>query len=141
MRSRLRIAVTIFSTAACGLLACLWIRSYQTSDVVSHLAETGRLTAVGSLNGHAYVGQRQLRRRYIQRYGGFGWRYEQKTPDASEWSRSIRRADVLIPYSYAIPAVAIVAFLPWLKPNFSLRTLLLATALIAVFLTMILRAN
>jgi hypothetical protein len=123
------------------MLACLWLRSYRASDVVSHLAATGRLTAVGSINGHVYVGQRQLRRRYYERYGGFGWHYDRKTPDSSEWSRSIRRADVLVPYSYAIPAVAVAAFLPWLKPNFSLRTLLLATALIAVFLSMIVLPN
>jgi hypothetical protein len=113
------------------------MRSYRTSDVVSHLATTGRLTAVGSLNGHAYIGHRQLRSRYYQRYGGFGWHYERKTPDASAWSRSIRRADVLVPYAYAIPVVAIVAFLPWIKPSFSLRTLLFATALIAICLSMI----
>jgi hypothetical protein len=119
----------------------LWLRSYHASDVVAHLTATGRLTTVGSLNGHVYVGQRQLRPRYVQRYGGFGWRYENKTPDASEWSRSIRRADVLVPYSDAITVVAIVAFLPWLKANFSLRTLILATALTAIFLSMIVRTN
>jgi len=137
MPSRLRIAVTLFSAVACGLLACLWMRSKRTCDIVSHLDATGQLTAVGSINGHAYVGQRQIRSRYYKRYGGFGWHYEHKIPDSSEWSRSIRNADVLIPYSYAMPVVAIAAFLPWIKPSFSLRTLLLATTLIAVFLSLI----
>jgi hypothetical protein len=119
----------------------LWVRSYRASDVVSHLAATGRLTSVGSLNGHAYFGQRQLRSRYYRRYGGFGWHYEQKKPDTSEWSRSIRRADVLVPYSYAVPVTMIAACLPWIKLGFSLRTLLLATALIAVLLTLVMLPN
>jgi hypothetical protein len=137
MPSRFRIAVTVVGAVACGLLAGLWMRSYRASDVVSHLDLNGRLTAVGSLNGHAYFGQRQLRSRYYKRYGGFGWHYERKIPDSPEWSRSIRNADVLVPYSYAIPVAAIATFLPWIKRSFSLRTMLLATTLIAVFLSMI----
>jgi hypothetical protein len=141
MPSRLGIAVTVFSAVACGLLACLWARSYGASDVVSHLAATGRLTALGSLNGHAYFGRRQLRSRYYKRYGGFGWHYERKFPDSVEWSRSIRRADVLVPYSYSIPVMMIAACLPWIKLSFSLRTLLLATALVAVILSLVMLPN
>ncbi len=148
MLTYFRIAVTALSLTACVLLIVLWVRSHRAEDRVQ-----GRFSSVG-----------------IRLYSSRGWvvLFKNSTPGAGPYTWDItlggdywlspgdNRLRYALPLNFFGPSVisnislphwllalASIAFatLPWLRWRFSLRTLLIATALVAVVLGILVTAR
>jgi hypothetical protein len=146
------IAVTALSLTACVLLIALWVRSYWWSDVVGgYLSEavTIRFHSVsGQLTFHLYPDENL-------------WRWKWKRQSAEQYAKLLddiiqeaaRMGDIIAPqpkfalsrtnnhlylkapYWFLVSSfgtLATIAALPWIRWHFSLRTLLIATTLVAV---------
>ena len=127
----LRIAVTALSLTACVLFVALWVRSYSWTDISTKwnvASNQGRLIKFRTIDlitieardpyiythpfGFISIGTRRVE--FTQAYPGSA-----------------------LPFSaVVIPALAL-ASIPWLPWRFSLRTLLIATTLVAVALRII----
>jgi hypothetical protein len=127
----LRIAVTALSLTACVLLVALWVRSYYCLD---HFG--GPPVLFTSWRGRLFTG---------------GSSYQTSLPDGKDAGdpdlhivlgvfilTTIDENNISYDGGYSVPVGALVfvmgsvAAAPWLPWRFSLRTLLIATALIAV---------
>ena len=132
MLRKLRIAFSV----ACGifsvLLIALWARSYYRCDSF----HVGRELQITSLRGKLYVdGQFHMSEsRFVANVPGISW---------SEYSNRFYHGGVTafgksstIPVWLPILLVMIFATVPWTlqSPRYSLRTLLIATTLVAVVL-------
>jgi hypothetical protein len=142
---KLRIAWSVFGSLACVLLIVLWVRSYSWIDGASmpitgsrHVvvySSTGRLSfrsaPYGKPNGPFNV--------WWVVHDSIAKEREAMTranikPDRQYFGPS--RYGFLLPHAFVAAIAAIVAALPWLRwpKRFTLRTLLIATTLIAVVL-------
>src|ERR1043165_6999457 len=68
---KLRIAWSVFWGIACVLLIVLWVRSYSTSDILSH-QKNGMLTTFCSSSGRLWCQRRPYDE---QSTSSQGWRY------------------------------------------------------------------
>jgi hypothetical protein len=144
MLKYLRIAVTALSLTACVLLIALWVRSYWWCDLISRMDANSQVTTLGSHRGTVYFVRMQLR--------GFGaggppamgprpqhgWRHSiSEAHIANETFKLQFSGDsifVLLPQWLVGPmflAIGAAPCMPWSR-RFSLRTLLIATTLVAV---------
>jgi hypothetical protein len=146
----LRIAVTALSLTACVLLIALWVRSYRWGDRVNFPAPKTQGVVIESANGRvlaAIIGTDSpvtFKGVIFSRYqrpdyqlGGSDTPFEL----LSEYSEY----GVIVPHWFLISLCAVAATLPWLPwrspRQFSLRTLLIATTLVAVGLGVIVAAT
>jgi hypothetical protein len=141
MLKYLRIAVTALSLTACVLLIALWLRSCNTSDTLLGRIDHYRSFSLDSSEGaiilivheteddewqfHSIVhppgmkGYRESRWRFSNKILPWGW-------------------FVVAPHWFFVAAFAILGIAFWRPPRrFSLRTLLIATTLVAVALGLI----
>jgi hypothetical protein len=138
---KLRIAWSVLWGLACVLLIALWIRSYWRAEVVTcklisyyeAISVRGRLKLsllddpwpLPVANRKSFgpdQHESDVLYEHVQKYAnrrGFGW------------DKHIR---VLLPYWFPVMMLAFCAALPWLPSRFNLRTLLIATALVAMVL-------
>ena len=140
----LRIAFSAVCGIACVLLVVLWIRSYQRQttkgsrgDRITHLNSKKRLFAIGTQTGAIYLSLAHHDVRGPGRNGGWTVNY----PDSrvlgfgayvNPLSKTLR-----IPLWFLTLLASLFAAAPWLHKlprRFSLRTLLIATTLVAVVL-------
>jgi hypothetical protein len=136
MLKYLRIAVTASGLAACVLLVALWVRSYWGREFLGEYVTPKHRYELLSLNGKLLIFKQQ---RFV-----IGVEIRVAYPDAlvSDWashskfgiSYSSDGVFALLTVSYGLLAVFAIgiAAAPWLKWRFSLRTLLIATALVAL---------
>jgi hypothetical protein len=133
-----RIAWTVGSGVACVLLTVLWVRSYWRSDSVTKQA---RIT---SFNGRIIH-----ENKYWDGNSHIYWEIGRSPNRASaQWFKTtglIWQYPSVVATAYWCPALllATVAIAPWMRwsKRFSLRTLLIATTLVAVMLGVIVWAN
>lgn len=145
---KLRIVWAAISGIALVLLCVLWIRSYNTTrsrDVVSRQISSNYSLAVASESGSIFIGAYltqdyftgpwQLFHAADGSWGGrrnvLKWFHQAVTPNS---------AKVLVPYWFPVLLCGlsgIASSFPWLRYRFSLRTLLMATTLIAVALGLV----
>jgi hypothetical protein len=147
----LRIAVSVVSLVACVLLIALWVRSYWYWDQLYNPITQTRLVIVESASGRAVLVMTStvpgspwtwhLSQRLDGKYwggplqnvqeenrhtgiGGFGYYV---TP----WNTTYR-----VPYWFLVLLFAMLGAAPWIKwsKQFSLRTLLIATTIVAMVL-------
>jgi hypothetical protein len=143
----LRIVVSIVFVMLCAALVLLWVRCYWLIDMFWGPTATSGQVVVVSMQGQLFVGtnvgggpawSRQSGKLYSK------WR--------SIWRTLFPRRDVFgfalvvdsnnvgiaVPHWFAALVTATLAWLPWApwSKRFSLRTLLVATTLIAVVLGM-----
>jgi hypothetical protein len=136
----LRLAVTSLGAIPCLLLVALWVRSYTHCDSIHILRH--RIT---SLHGKLYFDRRFHRSdtTVVWETYGFAW---------MEYSDRYNRGGVQPPRNrkgFVIPAWLAIALsmaftaAPWIrwKWRFSLRTLLIAMALVATVLGIIMASN
>jgi hypothetical protein len=142
---KLRIAWSGACGAVCLLLIALWARSYWRAEVVTgrHIAHYEAISVRGRLklsllddpwpvplvSNHKSFGPDQresdILYEHVQLYAnGRGFR----------WDKHVR---VLLPYWFPVVLLAICAGLPWLPSRFSLRTVLIATTLVAVVMGLV----
>jgi hypothetical protein len=141
---KLRIAWSVLWGIAAVLLALLWARSYARTDILS-----GHLIGPHSFQAISCDGKLAM---ILAPYSA-GWHYEAWLPEQSLWRkeqfsqfrcfnsvpRTSNRHEWAIAYAFLIAIVAATSSGPWIvnTPRFSLRTLLIATTLVAVVLGLI----
>ena len=133
----LRITWTVFCGIACVLLIVLWVRSYRAGDstradgdYVSYDDSRMYLYTIDSTKGNIHLSLCASKPPWETRFDhtkhfGFG---------LSSWDAS---TTISFPYWFPVVLTATVATAPWLRRRFSLRTLLIATTLVAVALGLI----
>jgi hypothetical protein len=134
---KLRIAWSV----ACGVLAVLlivlWVRSYWFIDIV-HLSRRSLVSMTGEL----------LVVEHINRYGITDLKASKGEPRLHIWGTSYVAGEVIVeligkrltlPFWFTITATSLATAMPWIRWRFSLRTLLIATTLVAVVLGLIVR--
>ena len=125
---------------ACVLLIVLWVRSYTVTEIFEWSISgsgTVEFRTGGGQAGYVFTGSIN-----VDPFRYTSW------PDARPlWNKPwlflrTSRGDtaIFVPYWGLIVPFSVLATLPWLrqiKPRFSLRTLLIATTLVAVLLGLI----
>jgi hypothetical protein len=147
MLKHLRVAVTALSLTACVLLIALWVRSYWWADGVGRALQTSRNTtvvSVGSNYGGVVLGRHVDPEWFVPPEIVNRWGYISDTArpvsPSFDWKASSRQVRIEFPiWSLALFAASLAA-VPWLPWRFSLRTLLIATTLIAVVLGIVVAA-
>jgi len=138
---KLRIAWSAVWGIVCLLLVALWVRSYRAYDIVTHVKPGFVINTVGSNGGTLYVAHTTLPSNL--RFAGPGWQFRSagpplgwrygsavvgEVPSMFEFKNGLIRLPYFLLIALSAAAVA-VSWLPW---QFSLRTLLIATTLVAV---------
>jgi len=111
----LRIAWTLLCLTAIILLFGLWILSYEYEDCILISSRF----VLRSSKGFIVLGR-------------YDWAY--KLPGRSNPIVGSLQSEVRVHYVFSVVALAAMTFFPWLARTFSLRTLLVATTLIAAML-------
>ena len=143
MLNYLRIAVTALSLMACALLIALWVRSYRVPDGfvrafgIAWSSQDGALSLVYPADFAADPNEEKVVVSYMMpkfepvpldwTVDSYGFRF------LGSWSIWV----VIISYAYPVVFFGTLTFAPWLRLSFSLRTLLIATTLVAVALGVI----
>jgi hypothetical protein len=135
----LRIAFSATCLIACVLLIVLWIKSNWCADCVVHI-KSGIQTTIAAANGVVVIRRVNLRGAPIV-IPDLNWTHTASYPP-SDYRRPgfIRRPgfDLQIQSPVWVPVLLMAAFTiaPWIKwsKRFSLRTLLIATTLVALVL-------
>jgi hypothetical protein len=136
---KLRISWSLFWGVACLLVIVLWVRSYWARDAVFvTIPFTGYFqfdSSCGAVQIFAEAAEHQLPKlEYTSQMptdfgaGGNHWYFYLQRNSDFRWLFV-----VVIPNWYLVPPIAALATLPWLpwSKRFSLRTLLIATTLVA----------
>ena len=148
MLKYLRIAVTALGLTACVLLVALWVRSYWWADGVGRTAQTSRNTtvvSVGSNYGRVVLG-RHVDPEWVvppEMINRWGYLSDKARPVQRrfDWKASSREIRIEFPTWLAALLAASLAVAPWIRWRFGLRTLLIATTLVAVGLGAIVLLN
>src|SRR6185295_18129822 len=145
---KLRIAWSVFWGLACVLLIVLWVRSYTIMDWCYGLPHAGNTFHLQSAHGRAILFERQETAKWemgsvpLKNCG-----QELRLPYTGSYSASMISIKALggnriatVPLWPLLIGVVLAATAPWLRWRFSLRTLLIATTLVAVVLGLIMVA-
>jgi hypothetical protein len=138
MLKYLRIAVTACSLTACVLLVALWVRSYGWTYIIK-----GGIYSLWLQEGHIslHASPYGLRQPWQQ--------FSYETPESirefyehrSDWAYIVESNgwNITIPHWFLGLLAAALATVPWIRwsKRFSLRTLLIATTLVAVALALV----
>ncbi len=146
---KLRIAWSVGCTIACVLLIVLWVRSYRCADDFGDNQNgLSRVTAFSARGRIVFwVGETRaemdsiwysfpLGQVYeIDKFAA-GWGFGTFVQNRSSPSH-LNRVGIKLPYWFAMLVPVALAAVPWIRWRFSLRTLLIATTLVAVVLGLI----
>jgi hypothetical protein len=140
---KLRIAWSVFWGLACVLLIMLWVRSYKRTETVSKTNKNLISTTFESGYGLAYFIRSDdsdvVFGNPFEVAEESGWKYSsvQGPPHKLGWKSDAKL--LIVPVPYWCPLLFATAFTtaPWLLWRFSLRTLLIATTLVAMLLGLI----
>jgi hypothetical protein len=128
-----------------GLLIALWVRSHSKWDRLFYHFPSGGTAGFSSWDGNIIVGVEYSS--WVSYSRGFEFDSQltsQWQLDPSErgflFMRDSSEFAVGMPHWFPIILSAAIAAIPWAKRRFSLRTLLIATTLVAVVLGLIARA-
>jgi hypothetical protein len=152
MLKYLRIAVTALSLTACVLLIALWVRSYWWADDVGTLSIGGHEITAGSYCGvttfliydaadaaqsEMYFDWYEIEEDYVPVAAFFNYYWIEE----SYWVTGT--TCIIIPHWFWVSVSLSIAAIPWIhrSKRFSLRTLLIATTLVAVVLGAIVYAS
>jgi hypothetical protein len=144
MLKYLRIAVTALSLTACVLLIALWVRSYSRLETISFRGRGAN--SVSIIKGSLLINAARLTfivdddsaigiKTYSNRKPLAGGRIFISSMQPISHLNYVLRGGWKFPIWLLVAALVVVAALPWLpwwSRRFSLRTLLIATTLIAV---------
>jgi hypothetical protein len=135
-----RIAVTALSLTACVLLVALWVRSYYVADLITGHTSNAHKVVVTSFWGRLGLMVAPERARLavdadikLRRYEIGEWIAVPKkvgTLGFSAYSGEYG-INVASPHWFLATLAGLFALVPWMR-RFSLRTLLIATTLVAV---------
>lgn len=136
-----RIAWSVVWGILCLMLIALWVTSYWWRIGLSSGTYQGFYTYVGSNNGYVYYHRLLLAKPGVTTGWQWGVGWADRSHRTYTWQISPRQTTIIVPYPYFVPIVgpafATLTIIPWLRWTFSLRTLLIATTLIAVVLGLV----
>jgi hypothetical protein len=149
---KLRIAWSVAWGVAAVLLVVLWVRSFGVYDGFTKFDGNSYSTSFGSVHGVILlhkelelpsvfgVGDPQLHTRKPH-----GWRYASSKNDGAfdlsfNWDSGRNYWVLVIPIWFLVGMCASFAIAPWLRRRYSLRTLLIATTVVALVLGVIVYA-
>jgi hypothetical protein len=151
---KLRIAWSVGWGLLAVLLCVFWVRSYSRTETVHGTNKNLLSTTFGSTAGLFYFHRTDESGAPSDPGDPFSvepsaWHYSSVSespprPLKFEWKSDAKRLIVRVPYRYLTPicaAIALIPIAPWLPYRFSLRTLLVATTLVAVALGLIVWAS
>jgi hypothetical protein len=131
---KLRIAWSVWCGISCVLLIAFWVRSYWRTDAIWRISPNGEFvvtSAPGTID--------MMLNDYTPVQDELGWYYQAHEPvvpyQGLRWELSDGR--LAIPIWFFCISMAAISTAPWLRRRFSLRTLLIATTLVAVVLGLI----
>ena len=135
-----RTAVMLAAVVGCSLAAALWVRSYWAKDVVYGWLGLPGYFQIDSSRGSLQAILNYERQKFL-------WRYDSYPPESLNkgWQFSLNKnhpwfggwwLNITVPHYSAVPMCGLIAATAaWVcTRRFRIRTLLLATALIAVVL-------
>jgi hypothetical protein len=149
--SRWRLAVTALSLMACVLLIAMWVRSLWWQDSVNIPGTNTKNLFVGSRQGRIAISMRSFALNKLVTHhdriddpkqvfvDDLGNTARARWIQVLRWRNGI--TELIIPYWMVAIVAAALACLPWLRWKFSLRTLLIATTLVAAGLGAIVAAT
>src|SRR5262245_57156192 len=134
----LRIAWSVWWGILCVLVIVLWVRSYWRWDelqlgrrivLVAIHSEHGRLGFVKTFPWHDWNGKLFV----------LGGCTNNEMPNGGRAFYCVEYGSIWVGVHYGLPVLlaATSAYFPWMRVSFSLRTLLIATSLIAVVLGLV----
>jgi hypothetical protein len=138
MLKYVRIAATALSLTACVLLVALWVRCYWWRDLSAPLLisriptsiHQGKVVYVETQKRSTADMPDPLVNGYLPPWISFSYK-----------GFTVRGTGVAVPVWALIPPMAAIAALPWIRWRFSVRTLLIATTLVAVVLGIVVAAS
>ena len=137
---KLRIAWSTICGSATVLLIVLWVRSYAWVEGVTAPIAANQALQFGSLPGVFAVGLRNVQEAFIvSQRPADEWQSHHKGPSQLWGGRMLTQSTkaVYLPFWLLVLLSASFAVVPWIRQisrRFSLRTLLIATTLVAVVL-------
>ena len=141
---KLRLAWSVVCIVLCVLLLELWLRSYWWGDRIA-----GYCSNVRQFELYSEVGSFALIFWNSDQHFAPDFQSYRMTEPAERWPLGLVFSDdptdgisvsFSSPYWLAVVGVLILIAAPWFKHRFSLRTLLIATTLVAAMLALIVRA-
>src|SRR3982751_549666 len=128
----LRVAWSVFCGLACILLIVLWVRSYWWVDIANHsqyslTSMQGKLCVNESFDVLGNPVTRPASFTLVNRFWGSAF-------ETSGLTIRRRGTGLAIPYWSLLLPMAALAGITWIRWRFTLRTLLIATTLVAVVL-------
>jgi hypothetical protein len=138
---KLRIAWSVVCLIACVLLIVLWVRSYSyQQSLYAHFPVGGYLQITGC-EGVIEIIVNDEKLPPGLRFNDDAFRGRKVLPWSFGFTPRSRfggwRIDCNVPYWFAVALGVACSVVPWLPSRFKLRTLLIATTLVAVVLGLI----
>ena len=157
MLKYLRIAVTALSLTACVLLIALWVRSYTALEAAQAHVFGQWLVHLQSARGNVLVFTVPEKYLSLTKKSGISPSRFSSVPYAEVNALNVLEIAVAgdasykayivpdrrichLPYFVPVLFVAAIAYAPWIKRRFTLRTLLIGTTLVAVALGIVVAA-
>jgi hypothetical protein len=133
MLKYLRIAVTALSMTACVLLVALWVRSYWWRDSIAISSER----TVVSRTGFIGIARSPEFARQHRRWSLASLPLGRRDKGPAPWmvlykSYPLNKSELAVPIWMVLGALIVFTISAWLPWRFSLRTLLIATTLVAI---------
>jgi hypothetical protein len=133
MKRTLRVAFSAVCGITCLLVIALWVRSYWRCDYASSINGRFELKTIRSSSGFLclaredvpFPGARVVPWR-VRSLPATDW------PRDWKWSWSTNKTAVYLPYGALAPIAGLLSAVPWMPYRFSLRTLLVATTIVAM---------
>lgn len=135
--SWLRVGLSVFFAFVTAALCVLWMRSYQFADTI--YPSKALITSEQGELQMSWSGDRPQTSQWIYIRPVVVWNPSQKSflPRPSPlfgWQYGRNRVSAHFPHWSVLMVTTGLAIIPWLKYSFSLRTLLVATTVVAVVL-------
>lgn len=132
---RLKFAWSFVCGIACGMLIALWVRSYWRADTL-----TTNISATRALSATSQWGRTSLS---METWSGaetpatgFSSLPANRVGHSMAHRRGHKQLDVQLPHYTLVVLLAAAAAVPWIR-RFSVRTLLIAMAVLAVLLAIL----
>jgi hypothetical protein len=132
----LRIAVSVFFTLVAVALCALWARSYWYYDMVSRTGSNDMYTQWSSNWG--YICFTRIDASSTPEVHAHGWRHQassaNRNPARFQWIADPELLQVNVPNWFLVLTFAALSRISWAGARFNVRTMLIATTLVALLL-------
>jgi hypothetical protein len=138
---KLRIAWSVAWGIATVFFIVQWVRSYRTTELIVRLDPGNKVTTIGSNCGVVYFAKTTLRPTSLGPAQPpptpHWWQYQSVAAERNghtsfAWKSGPTFSILYIPYWFFVVISSAIGSLAWLSARFSLRTLLVATTIIAL---------